>query len=90
LKINLNKLDLNYHYVNYKKLQLSKNLERIILVFIKNRKSQNESTAARHIHRRFDISMNDSENILEKLTEIKVIEKYYDNDYQENRYRVIE
>lgn len=66
------------------------NLESIILAFMKNRKSQNESTAARHIHRRFDISMNDSENILEKLTEIKVIEKYYDNDYQENRYRVTE
>jgi len=90
LKTNLNKLDLNYHYVKYKKLPLSENLDSIILAFMKNRKIQNESTAARHIHRRFDISMNDSENILEKLTEIKVIEKYYDNDYQENRYRVVE
>lgn len=67
---------------------LNENLENDILAYIKNRKNQNESTTARHIHRRFDISMKDSEKTLEKLTEIKIIEKYYDNEYQENRYTI--
>jgi len=46
-------------------------LEKIIFEFIKNRTDQNESTASRHIHRRFDIDMEKAEQILTDLSEKK-------------------
>ena len=61
-------------------------LEKTILEFIKNRTAQNESTASRHIHRRFDISMEQAEQILIILSEKNLIEEFYDKEYQENRY----
>ncbi len=61
-------------------------LEKIILEFIKNRKNLNESTASRHVHRRFDISMDDSEQILQNLLEKNLLDEFYDDEYQENRY----
>ena len=45
--------------------------EKIIFEFIKNRTDQNESTASRHIHRRFDIDMEKAEQILTDLSEKK-------------------
>ena len=60
--------------------------EKIIFEFIKNRTDQNESTASRHIHRRFDIDMEQAEQILTDLSEKKLIEEFYDKEYQENRY----
>lgn len=61
-------------------------LEKTIFEFIKNRTEQNESTASRHIHRRFDIPMVQAELILTSLSEKKSIEEFYDKEYQENRY----
>ena len=61
-------------------------LEKIIFEFIKNKTDQNESTTSRHIHRRFDIDMEKSEQILVDLFEKKLIEEFYDTEYQENRY----
>jgi len=63
----------------------SEHLEKLVLDFIKNRTEQDESTAARHIHRRFDIPMEDAAQILENLSE-KFIREFYDKEYQENRY----
>ena len=60
--------------------------EKIIFEFIKNRTDQNESTTSRHIHRRFDIDMEQAEQILTDLSEKKLIEEFYDKEYQENRY----
>ncbi len=61
-------------------------IEKTIVEFIKNRTIQNESTASRHIHRRFDIPMEKAEQILLKLSEKKVIKEFYDKEYQESRY----
>ena len=61
-------------------------LEKIIFEFIKNRKNLNESTTSRHIHRRFDISMDASEQILQNLLKKNLIDEFYDDEYQENRY----
>lgn len=64
----------------------SEELEKIIFEFIKNRTNQKESTTSRHIHRRFDIDMEKAEQILIDLSEKKLIEEFYDEEYQENRY----
>jgi predicted transcriptional regulator len=64
----------------------SEELEKIIFEFIKNRTNQKESTTSRHIHRRFDIDMEKAEQILTDLSEKKLIEEFYDEEYQENRY----
>ena len=63
-------------------------LEKIILQFIKNRIEQNESTASRHIHRRFDITMEKAEKILGTLSEKKIVKEFFDEEYQEKRYTV--
>ena len=65
-------------------------LEKIIIEFIKNRTNKNESTTSRHIHRRFDIPINDAEKILTSLSEKNIIKGFYDDEYQENRYNIIE
>ena len=57
-----------------------------ILSFIENRAKTNESTTARHIHRRFDIQMESAEQILKNLVDKKFIKQFYDSEYQENRY----
>ena len=64
----------------------TKELKKIIFEFIKNRTNQKESTASRHIHRRFDVDMEKAEQILTDLSEKKLIEEFYDKEYQENRY----
>ena len=61
-------------------------IKKIILEFIKNRTELNESTASRHIHRRFDIPMDKAEEILKELSNEKIIEEIYDKEYQENRF----
>ncbi|MFQ5781540.1 MAG: hypothetical protein ACE5GR_00625 [Nitrosopumilus sp.] len=61
-------------------------LEKTVFQFIKNRSIQNESTASRHIHRRFDISMEQAEQILINLLEKNLIVEFYDKEYQENRF----
>lgn len=61
-------------------------LENIIFEFIKNRTNHKESTTSRHIHRRFDVDMEKAEQILTDLSEKKLIEEFYDKEYQENRY----
>ena len=61
-------------------------LEKIIFEFIKNRANQKESTASRHIHRRFDIPMEKAQLVLTSFLEKKLIKEFYDTEYQENRY----
>ncbi len=68
----------------------AENLEKIIFEFVKNRSNQNESTTSRHVHRRFDISMEDAEQFLVKLLEKNLTQEFYDNEYQENRYTLKE
>jgi len=63
-------------------------LESTVMTFIKNRSEQNESTASRHIHRRFDIPMDAADRILAKLAEKKMIVEFYDTEYQESRYSI--
>ena len=63
-------------------------LEKTIFEFIKNRDTQNESTASRHIHRRFDIPIEQAEQFLITLSEKNLVEEFYDNEYQENRYTI--
>ena len=64
----------------------SKKLQEIIFEFIKNRTNQKESTASRHIHRRFDIPMEQAEQILIELAEKSMIKEFYDKEYEEVRY----
>ena len=62
------------------------NLEKKILVFIQNRYKKGESTSSRNIHIRFGNEIDEIEIILEKLFEKNQISKYYDSQYQEERY----
>ncbi|AFS80902.1 hypothetical protein NKOR_05080 [Candidatus Nitrosopumilus koreensis AR1] len=64
----------------------SVNIKEIIIEFIKNRSEINETTATRHIHRRFDISEEEIEKILEEFVNKNKIKKTYDEEYQENRF----
>jgi len=61
------------------------NLDRI-LEFIQNRHKKGESTGPRHVHIRFDIEMARAEKILDAFSQEDKISKYYDKDYQEERY----
>ena len=63
-------------------------IENQILEFVQNRHKKNESTASRHIHIRFDIEILDAEKFLESLTLKNKISKFYDEDYQEDRYNI--
>ena len=65
---------------------MSENKEKQILEFIQNRHKNGESTGSRHVHIRFDIEIMHAEEILESLSHKKEISKFYDEDYQENRY----
>lgn len=62
------------------------NLEKTIFNFIQNRDKKGESTGIRNIHIRFGTDMNEIEMILEKILEKNLISKYYDDQYQEQRY----
>ena len=64
-------------------------IEDIIIEFIKNRTKQEESTASRHIHRRFDMSIGEIEKILSNLENKQIIKKFYDEEYQECRFKFI-
>ena len=64
----------------------NKKLEKTIFEFIKNRAHQNESTTSRHIHRRFDIPIEQAQVVLTSLLKKQLIEEFYDTEYQENRY----
>jgi len=66
---------------------MEENVENQILEFIQNRYKKEEATASRHIHIRFDIDILEAEKILDSLSQKNEITKYYDEDYQENRYR---
>lgn len=61
-------------------------LKKIIFEFVSNRSIQNESTTSRHVHRRFDISIDEAENILKEMLTNNLVEEFYDEEYQENRY----
>ncbi|RMW40202.1 MAG: hypothetical protein EA446_00445 [Nitrosopumilus sp.] len=63
-------------------------LKEKILEFIKNRSEINETTATRHIHRRFGMPEEEIEKILEGLFEENKIKKIYDEEYQENRFKI--
>ncbi len=65
---------------------MDQNIESQILEFVQNRYKKEESTCSRHIHIRFDIEILQAEKILETLSQKNKISKYYDKDYQENRY----
>ena len=59
-----------------------------ILEFIKNRSEINETTAVRHIHRRFGMVEEEIEDILDELFDQNKIKKIYDEEYQENRFKI--
>ena len=63
-------------------------LKEKILEYIKNRSEINETTAIRHIHRRFGMIEDEIENILDELFKENKIKKIYDEEYQENRFTV--
>ncbi len=67
---------------------MNENIKETILVFIKNRSEINETTATRHIHRRFGIPEEEIDNILDELFEENKIKKIYDEEYQENRFKI--
>lgn len=64
------------------------NIKEMIFEFIKNRSEINETTATRHIHRRFAIADDEIEKILEEFFDENKIKKIYDEEYQENRFTV--
>ncbi|MDH3276892.1 MAG: hypothetical protein OEL77_00275 [Nitrosopumilus sp.] len=66
--------------------KLNKNIEDQILEFVQNRHDKNESTGPRQVHIRFDIEIIDAEEILETLAQKNKISKFYDMEYQEERY----
>ena len=61
-------------------------LEKSIFYFIQNRNKNEESTSIRNIHIRFGMDMKEIELILEEFLEKNLISKYYDEQYQEERY----
>ena len=67
---------------------MNENIKETILEFIKNRSEINETTATRHIHRRFGIVDEEIDKILDELFEESKIKKIYDEEYQENRFKI--
>ena len=65
---------------------MDESIENKILEFVQNRYKKTESTGPRHIHIRFDIEVIQAEKILEALTQKNKVSKYYDEEYQEDRY----
>ena len=80
---------LNFRLKLTEKENSQQKIEGIILEFIKNRTKQEESTASRHIHRRFDIPIEEIEKILSNLENKQIIKKFYDEEYQEYRFKFI-
>jgi hypothetical protein len=66
------------------------NLECQILEFIENRHKKGEATASRHIHIRFGLEITEVEKILESLIEKTKISKYFDENYQEDRFTPVQ
>jgi len=64
------------------------NIKEKIFEFVKNRSEINETTAIRHIHRRFDMAEDEIEKILEELFGENKINKIYDDEFQENRFGI--
>jgi len=60
--------------------------ENKILEHIQNRHRQGESTASLNIHIRFGNEIDEIELVLEEILKKDKISKYYDSQYQENRY----
>ena len=65
---------------------MDNNLENQILEFVQNRHEKSESTATRHVHIRFGIEIIQAEKIFQVLVQKNKILKYYDKDYDEDRY----
>ncbi|MDH3676978.1 MAG: hypothetical protein OEQ12_01605 [Nitrosopumilus sp.] len=61
-------------------------LENQILEFVKNRNKKDESTGPRQVHIRFDIEILQAQKILEDLSQKNKVSKFYDKEYQEDRY----
>ena len=59
-----------------------------ILEFIKNSSGINETTTTRHIHRRFGIPEEEVEKIVNELFDENKIKKIYDEEYQEDRFKI--
>ena len=72
------------------KILVDDDIEKSIFEFIKNRSLEKESTASRHIHRRFGISMDDAEKLLVTFAKKNLVKQFYDDEYQENRYTIVE
>ena len=63
-------------------------LEERISQFIKNRYQQkNESVSIRFIHIRFEVDEIIIEQVLEKMVRSGIISKYYDENFEEFRYK---
>jgi hypothetical protein len=65
-------------------------LEESILEFIENRHKKGEGTASRHVHIRFGLDIPQVEKILETMREKTKISKYYDKNYQEDRFTPVQ
>ena len=65
---------------------MSVDISNQIFEFVQNRHEKRESTSPRHIHIRFGIEISQAEEYLSKLCIEGRITKYYDEDYQEDRY----
>ena len=57
-----------------------------ILEFIINRHRNNESTAIRHIHRRFGLDYDESKKIISEFLSDNLIYEFYDDEYEEYRF----
>ena len=68
---------------------MSENTLEQIFEFVQNRHKKGESTSSRHIHIRFGIEIAQAEEFLAKLHTKKRISKFYDEDYQEDRYSLM-
>ena len=77
--------------MNHCNFSLEENpLEGQIFQFVKNRYSQkDESSSVRFIHIRFEIEEDIIEEILERFVKAGTITKFYDDDYEEIRFKPV-
>ena len=57
-----------------------------IFEFVQNRHKKGESTSSRHIHIRFGMEISQADEYLTELHAKNKISRFYDKDYQEERY----
>lgn len=69
---------------------MSKDIQEQIFEFVQNRHKKGESTSSRHIHIRFGIEISEAGKYLAELHTSGKISKYYDEEYQEERYSLNE